>query len=283
MSPNTHSTTFPAGSPNVVDNSDWLKTTAIALVVVGHFGYFFMQDPNWWSVFGRMAAPVFFFLMGYAQSRTIPFRWIWLGAILTLLDSWNNVWMWMAPNILFSMVLIRVARPHVKMLLERYRWVAFTVLVCVLLAVLPIAANIVDYGAEGWLWALFGLCQRIYIDSRKTTSMGGAAPIPAKLVHSAVPYVGIMRLVACIVAAVVYVWQEQNEFWFSQVQLAAVTVGVTILSIGLYFFIRGPSRIQPPEPIARTLHFIGWHTLEIYVIQLAGSELIIKFYPNLVI
>jgi len=29
-----------------VNNSDWLKTTAIMLVVVGHFGYFFMQDPN---------------------------------------------------------------------------------------------------------------------------------------------------------------------------------------------------------------------------------------------
>jgi peptidoglycan/LPS O-acetylase OafA/YrhL len=268
---------------HTVDNADWLKTAAILMVVVGHFGYFFVQDANWWSVFGRMAAPVFFFLMGYAQSRTLPLRWIWLGAILTLLDSWNNVWMWVAPNILFSMVLIRVARPHVKTLLQRYGWVAFTLLVCVLLAVLPVAANFVDYGAEGWLWALFGLCQRMYVDGKKATLMDGKAQNPTRSIHSAVPYVGIMRLLACIVAAVVYVWQEQSIFWFSQVQLDVVTVGVAILSIVLCLFIRGPSRIQPPQPIARVLHFIGWHTLEIYVIQLAGSELIIKFYPNLVI
>ena len=135
--------------PYVVDNSDWLKTAAIALVAIGHFGYFFIDDADWWSVFGRMAAPVFFFLMGYAQSRTIPFRWIWLGVILTLLDSWNTYWMWVAPNILLSMVLIRLARPHVKILIHRYGWVAFVVLVCALIAVLPLAANVVDYGAEG--------------------------------------------------------------------------------------------------------------------------------------
>ncbi len=32
---------------------------------------------------------MFFFLMGYAQTRTVPLRWIWLGVILTLLESWN--------------------------------------------------------------------------------------------------------------------------------------------------------------------------------------------------
>ena len=274
MSLYTPDATRSTGTAPVVDNADWLKTAAIVLVAVGHFGYFFMDDADWWSVFGRMAAPVFFFLMGYAQSRTIPFRWIWLGVILTLLDSWNNEWIWMAPNILLGMVLIRIARPHMKALLHRYGWVAFVILVCVLFAMLPVAANIVDYGAEGWLWALFGLCQRMYVDGRKDTG-------PEVFLPSVVPYVGLMRLLACIIAAVVYVWQEQLVFLFAQAQLATVTFSVGTLSIGLCLFIRGPSRIQPPQPIARTLHFIGWHTLEIYVIQLAGSELIIKFVPSL--
>ena len=250
---------------HVVDNSDWLKTAAITMVAVGHFGYFFIDDADWWSVFGRMAAPVFFFLMGYAQSRTIPFRWIWLGIALTLLDSWNNNWAWMAPNILLSMVLIRLARPEVKTLMLRYGWVAFVLIAGVLYAMLPIAKDIVDYGAEGWLWALFGLCQRMYVDRAQVS----------------IPNVGLMRLLAGAVAAVVYVWQEQLVFWFSQVQLAAVILSVGVLSLSLCLFRRGPSRIQPPQPMAGILHFIGWHTLEIYVIQLAGSELIIKFMPNL--
>jgi hypothetical protein len=43
------------------------------------------------------------------------------------------------------------------------------------------------------------------------------------------------------------------------------------LSAGLCLFLRGPSRIQPPEVIAGALRFIGRHTLEIYAIQLDGS------------
>jgi peptidoglycan/LPS O-acetylase OafA/YrhL len=252
---------------HVVDNSDWLKTAAIIMVAVDHFGYFFIDDADWWSVFGRMAAPVFFFLMGYAQSRTIPFRWIWLGVALTLLDSWNNNWTWMAPNILLSLALIRLARPQVKTLMLRYGWVAFVLIAGALYTMLPIAANIADFGAEGWLWALFGLCQRMYVDRAQVS----------------IPNVGLLRLLACLVAAVVYVWQEQLVFWFSQAQLATVILSVCVLSVSLCLFRRGPSRIQPPEPIAGVLHFIGWHTLEIYVIQLAGSELIIKFLPNLAV
>ena len=66
-----------------VDNTDWLKTVAIIAVAIGHFGHFFMEDDHWWAVFGRVAAPAFFFFQGYSESRTIPLNWIWLGVILT--------------------------------------------------------------------------------------------------------------------------------------------------------------------------------------------------------
>jgi peptidoglycan/LPS O-acetylase OafA/YrhL len=39
-------------TPHAVDNADWLKTVAIISVSVGHFGYFFVEDDRWWSVFG---------------------------------------------------------------------------------------------------------------------------------------------------------------------------------------------------------------------------------------
>ena len=256
-----------------VDNSDWLKTAAICMVVVGHIGYFFIEDAGWWSVFGRMAAPIFFFLMGYARSRTIPFHWILLGIILTLLDSWNNDWTWIPANILISMTLIRYSRPYALILLQKYKWLAFILLISALLMVLPIAAELVDYGAEGWLWALFGLCHRMYID--------GMDQYPAVPVHGRKPNWGMMRLPACIVAAVVYVWQEQLEFSFSEIQLATVVAAAGLLSLGLFVFVRGPSRYQPAEPFAGFLRFLGRHTLEIYVIQLAGSELIINLLPDL--
>ena len=280
VSKGMHDATRSDPAPPAVDNTDWLKTAAIIFVSAGHFGFFFMEDELWWSVFGRFAAPPFFFLVGYAQSRTVPLHWIWIGVILTLLESWNADWTWVAPNIFFSFVLIRIARPYVQMLLQNRGWLAFVVLVCVLFALLPAAAKIVDYGAEGWLWALFGLCQRRYLDgiSAATTDGTRGAPVPTLTATDAA---GLMRLLACLIAAVVFVWQEQKEFSFPAVHLAVVILGLGVLSISLCLFTRGESRFQPPEKIASTLRFVGRRTLAIYAIQLAGSELLVKLLPDL--
>jgi peptidoglycan/LPS O-acetylase OafA/YrhL len=268
-------------TPHAVDNADWLKTIAIISVSVGHIGYFFIEDDYWWSVFGRLAAPTFFFLIGYAQTKTVPLRWIWLGLILTLLESWNADWTWVAPNILLSLALFRRARPYVQILLQRHGWAAFAFLVSALLAALPIAAKIADYGAEGWLWALFGLCQRMYVDGRSAADVDGAVRGSAPPAHAMTENVGLMRLLACFVAAVVYVWQEQREFSFPQIHFAAFILEVCVLSPSLCLFQRGPSGIQSPEAMAGVLRFIGHRTLEIYAIQLAGSELLVKLVPDL--
>jgi hypothetical protein len=208
-------------------------------------------------------------------------RWIWLGVGLTVLDTWDNDWTWVAPNILLSFGLIRLALPYVRAFLQRHRWVAFIFLLATLLAILPIAGKIVDYGAEGWLWALFGLCQRIYSDGRSATEVDGATQGSAPPARPGDENTSLMRLLACFVATVVYVWQEQKEFSFSQIQLAAFIVGISFLSITLFLFRRGPSRIQPPQGITGVLRFIGRRTLGIYAIQLAGFELLTKLMPNL--
>ncbi len=282
MKPEILDTPRSTRASRAVDTTDWLKTAAIILVLVDHTGYFFIEDAEWWSVFGRLAAPLFFFLLGYARARTVPFHWIWLGVILTLLDSWNTDWTWVAPNILISFALIRIARPTVQTRLQNHGWAGFALVVAVLFAMLSIAANVVDYGAEGWLWALFGLCQRMYVDGRSATGLGSAAQSSTPPAYVMTENVGLLRLLACSAAVVVYVWQEQMEFSFSQIQFATFILGLGVLSFSLCLFQRGPSRIQPPEPIAGALRFIGRRTLEIYAIQLAGSELIIKLLPNIV-
>ena len=118
------------------------------------------------------------------RTRAVPLHWIWLGVILTLLESWNAKWSWVAPNILFSFALIRSARPYVQILLQRHGWAAFAFLVSAILAVFWIAAKIVDYGSEGWLWALFGLCQRMYVDGGSATDVDGSAQSSAPVSYT---------------------------------------------------------------------------------------------------
>jgi peptidoglycan/LPS O-acetylase OafA/YrhL len=145
-----------------------------------------------------------------------------------------------------------------------------------LLVMLAPAAKLVDYGAEGWLWALFGLCQRRYVDGRSAADGRSQVGLPPP--HAAE---NAMRLLACLVAAVVYVWQEQREYSFPQVHFTVLIAGVGMLSLALCLFERGRSPVQPPRSAAGVLRFIGRRTLEIYTIQLAGSELLVKLLPGL--
>ena len=276
-----HHDTHPAQTPYIVDSTDWLKMCAIIFVSIDHIGYFFIDYADWWNAYGRMAAPPFFFLLGYAHTRFVPPYWIGIGVILTLLDSWNNDWTWVSPNILLSFALIRIARPYAQTFLQRYGWVAFALIVIALVVALPAASYAADYGTEGWLWALFGLCQRWYVDDKSAIVKNGLMqnPVTAKFRMKENP--GLLRLLACITAATVYVWQEQIEFTFSQQQFITVMLGIGALSLYLCLFRRGTSHIQPPQAISGVLHFVGRRTLEIYAIQLAGFEIIILLFQDL--
>lgn len=269
------------GSSTTVDNTDWLKTAAILLVVIDHFGYFFVENNEWWSVFGRFAAPVFFFLLGYARSRVVPISWVTFGIILTALDSWNNDWEWVAPNILLSLAFIRLVRPRVETGLQKTGLAGFSLLVLMLILVLPIAGEVVEYGSEGWLWALFGLIQRNFMDARSVHKMTDSDQGHLSSPLSGVDHLGLMRITAITMAASVAIWQEQLEYSFAPVQLSVLTAGMVLLSITLWLFYRGPSRCQPSSALAVSLRFLGRYTFEIYTIQLVLSEVVVNLFPEL--
>lgn len=267
---------LPLSQP--INNTDWLKVAAIILVSIDHTGYFFIENAQWWSVFGRLAAPVFFFLMGFAQSHKIPFRWIILGVFLTLLDSWNNEWAWVAPNILLSFALIRFVRPYVQISAQKYGWGAFVFFHGVLIALIPFAGNIADYGAEGWLWALFGFYQRTYVNS---VSNAKSYDAEGNTTHLLAGNINAMRFLSCLTTALAYLWAEQLEYNFAEIHLAVFIFTVGVLCVALCLFRRTPSGIQPPIFIATSLRFISRYTLEIYAIQLAGFEIITLLFPSL--
>lgn len=264
------------GSKSIVDRTDWIKTAAIILVAIDHTGLYFIEDDEWWRLAGRLAAPIFFYLVGFAQTRKVPAHWIVLGLLLTLLDFWNEGWNWVAPNILLSFALVRFARPAIKRLVES-GWSGLVAIIALLVLALPLASTVVEYGAEGWLWALFGLCQRVWLDQASLDqarqnlprAQAGGPDLPHR-------FAGHMRTATAVVAAIIYVWQEQKDLAFDITQTLALACGVTVMSVALWRFRQGPSQIQLPAPAAATLSFVGRNTLEIYVLQLVASEIIAK-------
>ena len=249
----------------------------------------------------------FFFPHGLrARMRTVPLRWIWLGIILTVLDSWNADWVWVAPNILFqSFAAIRVVAPsRGEPRVEQYGLTAFVVLVCGLVAVLPLAAKCVEYGAEGWLWAMFGLCQRRYVDERPAARLA-SAPSPGSASQPSVAsrrQERFSRSPRQVRARAGRMHTDEFEpdpdrrmrCRRSRLPLAG-TSGILVLSDSIRCLHAGTRcsvslsvRVSPwTEPSATAgehgeefVRFIGRHTLEIYAIQLAGSELLVGLLPH---
>jgi TraX protein len=258
-----------------VDNTDLLKAAAILLVAIDHFAiYFVVTQPlqDWLQVLGRLAAPVFFFLIGFATNRTVPISWLVLGCILMVFDAWGDNWNWGAGSILFSFALFRFMRPYIRKIV-RESWIGTIFLIASLIAASAIS-EISQYveplaldGAPGWLWALLGLCQREYVDSQDSTKW----------------YFALFRwLILPITVSVFWLRTAEHYTEFTTIQMGALAISFAILALVLVRFKRGPSRWQPRSMAALALRFVGHNTLEIYAAQLIISPIILKIWPQLV-
>ena len=164
-------------------------------------------------------------------------------------------------------------------LLQRHGWVAVALLVSALLAVLPIVGNIVDYGRRagcGPCSAYANACMSTA--DQLPTRMAQPTGLPRGMKENA----GQMRLLACLCRCGRLRLAGTKGILVSSTPVRRLHSSASVSGpLSLCLFLRGPSRIQPPETIARVLRFIGRHTLEIYAIQLAGSELLVKLVPDL--
>ena len=249
--------TYPPVDRHPVDATDWLKTAAILLVCVDHIGLFFIENDVWWRVAGRMAAPMFFFLIGYSRRTSAPWTWFAIGTGLTVLESWGEEWVWAPLNILVSFAVFRFCRPAIQQFASG-SGPLFALLLLGLAASQPVTGTMFEYGATGWLWALLGLCQREYVDS-------GEAEWRYK------------RVATALIVLPVYFWFERIDLEFTAIPATVFAAGVVVMCAWLLTFRRGPSPVQPPFPATSALHFLGRYTLELYTLQLAVSELIAIF------
>jgi hypothetical protein len=249
----------PAASaplPRAVTTTDLWKAGAIVLVLVDHYGLYFVAEPAPWRLVGRLAAPVFFFLIGYARTDRVPWSWIVLGAALTAERMLTEP----APGDLFANILISFALLRAAILPAVREWVmpsprGVAGLVLASTALIPWSKPLLEYGTEGWLFAFFGLGHRLAGESTN-------------------PRTTWARNTLALAAPTAWLISETANFGFGPGQAAILAVLLGALAAALARFRRQTLVRQPPEPMAAALRFAGRWTLEIYAVTLFGMHIL---------
>ena len=236
-----------------VTTTDAWKLFAIVFVLIDHYGLFFHPDEMWWRLFGRLASPVFFFFIGFARTRTVPLSWLVFGALITAVDYWTSP-RDLLINILINFALIRLVRPAVEAQVRPYP-LRLAALAAACAAVIPVLDPVIEYGGEGWLWALFGLAHRLFLERDDAFALW-------------------RRNALALAAGLAYTVREQSDYGFDVVQTTLLVVFVTGLALALTRFRRRDLPWQPPGWIKPVFTFTGRHTLEIYAVTLLAMQLL---------
>lgn len=239
------------GGPVRVSSTDWLKLVGIAAFLIDHIGLFFIDDADLFRTIGRLAAPIFFFFIGFARSRQIPLAWIVFGLALTSLDAWLDDFDSLSFNILLNFALARLVLRGVDIYASSPLRLAAVAVIA--LALIP-WTDVIEYGAEGWLWTLFGFAQRRWRDGDTRFEWA--------------------RFGFAAVAAGTYVIVETGYHELSGIDETALYALIVSLTAWLLLFERRISPVQPPHLMVAPILFASRYSLIIYAFSLFAMQVI---------
>lgn len=243
-------------APATVTTTDLLKCVAIVCMVLDHIGHFLFPDEPGWRVVGRLAAPVFFFLIGYGRIWAVPRSWLAFGLILTALDiaspqgsqHLNILIVFATLRILFAL-----AGPWLRL-----RWQHPWLLAGLFALALPFAGEWIEYGMEGPLIALAGWLAR---EAADTPDEGRErALLQARLMLG--------------LALAVYFGIESVDYGFRDLWLKAFIGLVAGLGYALATFRRADVPLAAPTPVLAGIRLGGRWSLEIYALHLIALYLL---------
>lgn len=235
---------MPQRTPVRVSSTDWFKLVGIAAFLIDHYGLFFVLDDTWWRIIGHIAAPIFFFFIGFARARAVPASWIIWGLVLTGINWWIDDDLTL--NILLNFALMRFALRFIDRVASTPLRLGVFAVVSVL--VLPVFGEFFDYGAQGWLWGLFGYAQRTWRD-------GDLAFAKA-------------RFIFAFIAAFIYAFVEIETYDLEGLDAFGLSAIILVLTLALLRFDRNVSALQPPATLAPIIVWLSRYSLEIYAISL---------------
>jgi peptidoglycan/LPS O-acetylase OafA/YrhL len=231
---------FTRGRGAVITGIDLLKTFAVLTMVVDHLGYYFFPDFYWLRVIGRLSAPVWLFLIGYAYTPRIGWRFVAAAVAVTLTQflTMNGI---LPLNILFSLMLLRLCMPWLSQPVF-LRLEPMLLLIPILIAGNIMTLPMFEYGLYGFMFGLLGYWVR---QGRKDINL---------------------RLFAAIITGL-YLIGQQSGFEFSQIQLFVVAVELGLLVLLLMaqpVEIKRYPNLTGITVLSPALRFMGRYSLEIY-------------------
>jgi len=226
---------------------DFLKAAALILMIIDHVGWLLLPDFEILRTVGRLSAPLWFFLIGYARTREIPMRWFIAVFILFL----SSVLVGLQPiplSILMVMALTRVIIDPFWRWAKNYQVYFWWMILLLIFFAYP-TDMFLEYGTMGFLIALAGYAVR----NRADIIQDFGNRFPEMLM---------------IVALGAYGTLEAMIFGMSAINVMILAAGL----IGTYFIlIDFESKTLPGtagDVQAPLVRFMGRYTLEIYVIHL---------------
>ena len=234
--------------PAALTSYDLLKALAIVLMVIDHIGYFFFPENMWWRIVGRLCVPIWFFLIGYAQTREIP-KLFWIAGVVVVLSAVVSGEYVFPMTIIFALIFARMSVDWMFARATR-NLEAFAGMFFLLFLMSGPTLVFVEYATLGFLFTLFGAFRR-----NKEIVTAPRWVLPAFVVASAVAYI----LVQSVLLPTLTLGQ-----------LLLFIVGMIVVCTLLYRFMpkvyEGLSVASFP-PVA-FVQFLGRRTLEIYVLHL---------------
>jgi hypothetical protein len=235
--------------PTSITSYDLFKTFAILTMVLDHVGYYFFPDDMWWRAAGRLSAPVWLFLIGYARSRDLsPKLWVGAGALILASGVFG-------PEMLPSNILVNIL--FIRLVLDRVMARIFSKLSNFLeLALLGIVLAvpsffITDYGLVGLVIAIFAAIMRQRLDRG----------VPSQDI----------AFFAGVAAFILYYGQTMLTFGFDGTQNIVTAGACVLVFIALFNFkpVEYAGLTQRlPHFVTLFLQFCGRYTFEIYVAHL---------------
>lgn len=235
--------------PSVLTSYDFLKATALILMVVDHVGYYFYPDDMWFRIVGRFSAPIWLFLVGYARSRDLSPR-MWIGGTILVVSNYVVGMAILPLNILFTILFCRMALDPVMGAIRRNPKALYPI--ATILFFLTFAAfAIFEYGTAALLIVMTGYLVR----NREEWGMSR---------NDLTQFAGVAALMyACIE---VFTFMQYGKFAMMGVAIGLLALVLFLLKFRPYEY---PEITQKmPGPIAGVIRLMGRRTLEFYVLHL---------------